>query len=125
MLIISIKTADSNYCEPCEGAYVQTFSKQVASWPFEAVWRFPDLGHVKAITVFITRVHCAVLGRNLAQENTSWETPVIIASLSPTVLENVHPLLDDCILSRLGVGRQETRSYSTYLVWLMFYSICV
>jgi len=24
---------------------------------------------------------CAVLGRNLAQENTSWETPVISASL--------------------------------------------
>jgi len=27
----------------------------------------------------------AVLGRNLAQENTSWENPVILASLFPKV----------------------------------------
>jgi len=104
---------------------VRAFSKQVASWPFEVVWRFPDLGHVKAIVVVLARVSCAVLGGNLAQENMWWETPVIIASFSPKVLENAHPLLDDCILSRLGVGRQETWSYSTYLVWLMLYPICV
>jgi len=28
---------------------------------------------------------CAVLGRNLAQENTSWENPVILALLFPKV----------------------------------------
>jgi len=30
---------------------------------------------------------CAVVGRNFAQQNMSWETPVIIALLFPKVLE--------------------------------------
>jgi len=50
---------------------------------------------------------CAVLGKHLAQQNTSWETPVIIASIFPKVLENAHctPLnpkiwLSVCMIAR-------------------------
>jgi len=32
----------------------------------------------------------AVIGRNLAQKNTLWETPVMIASFFPKVLKNAH-----------------------------------
>jgi len=37
-------------------------------------WSFPDVAH----GIYYA---CAVLGRNLAQENTPWETPVIPALL--------------------------------------------
>jgi len=42
-------------------------------------WIFPDLARVNAICGIYYA--CAVLGRNLAQGNTSWENPVILASL--------------------------------------------
>ena len=56
------------------------------------------LVHVKMIAVFY--YECAVLGWNLAQQNTSWETPVIIALLFPKVLENAY-----CILSKNSIIR--------------------
>jgi len=32
MLFISKETPDSNLCEPCDGVFLQAFSKLVASW---------------------------------------------------------------------------------------------
>ena len=55
------------------------------------------LVHVKMIAVFITNVQ--YLAESFLSK-TSWETPVIIASLFPKVLENAY-----CILSKNSIIR--------------------
>jgi len=65
-----------------------------------------QVGQLKSYGVSTGLVHvkmiaeCVVLGWNLAQQNTSWETPVIIASLLPKVLENAN-----CIRSKNSIIR--------------------
>jgi len=52
------------------------FLKLVGSWSAEAVWRF----HRSCSCQDVCGIYyaCAVLGSNLAQQNTSWETPIVI-----------------------------------------------
>jgi len=49
-------------------------------------WSFPDLVHGKTIAVF---THVQYLAETLLRKML-WETPVIMASLSPKVPENAH-----------------------------------
>jgi len=51
---------------------------------------FPPVLFISRRLLYLLRVCNRLLGRNLAQQNMSLETPVIIASLLPEVLENAQ-----------------------------------